>query len=699
MAACGSSEPFKLRLNEIKKGDFCNSKEDNAVTCIEFDESGDYLAAGDKAGRVYVFNGTGEESFYGMFCAFTSHESEFDYLKSLEIEEKINAIMWLPICNNSLQLLTTNDKVIKLWRMSEQSPSTYNFNFRQEQGDNQSGDDECLISGSSSNGDPSPTSENKSGINSSLKSVASLNSLRIPRYKKRKNLTIEVRSRKIYPNAHTYHINSLSLSSDQETFLSADDLRVNLWHVNHTEQSLQFVDIKPENMEDLNEVITCARFHPELCNMLGYSTSRGVVRLCDTRVKAICDEPTLCLNDPSLAGYRGFFCDIISSLSDFHFDHSRNYVLARDYLNLKVWDVRKGDRPCEVYSVHDPLRTQLVNLYESDAIFDKFLCSWSHDDRYLFTGSYGNVMRVFDRQQGSDWTYDLGDPEARPPEPIVSPDNVNVPFLSLTPGRPLLRPYRLQPKRFISSDSNVAKRFHLKSLCLANASSLDALNNSTSPSSTSEVENKPSTDSPVAVGSKRRKQTLLPIRRTPEEIERQAQDDEEEDGDPNSDGDDEDDFEFVEDDGKQHIDDMVNGIEHYRHSHRRKVNGMSVRSLLPGLQEVDFKKRFLQVACHPRRGLLVGVSGKEMFFMSEGGEALASDCDVEESEKLEGEEIALDSVNQDTSLSSQPCPKRPCLREEEEENIAFVEPPPSPSQQFLLIENVTPEEPSKMDLE
>lgn len=33
---------------------------DNAVTCIEFDESGDYLAAGDKAGRVYVFNGSGE---------------------------------------------------------------------------------------------------------------------------------------------------------------------------------------------------------------------------------------------------------------------------------------------------------------------------------------------------------------------------------------------------------------------------------------------------------------------------------------------------------------------------------------------------------------------------------------------------------------------------------------------------------------
>ncbi len=34
-----------------------------------------------------------------------------------------------------------------------------------------------------------------------------------------------------FANAHTYHINSIALSSDCETFISADDLRVNLWHL------------------------------------------------------------------------------------------------------------------------------------------------------------------------------------------------------------------------------------------------------------------------------------------------------------------------------------------------------------------------------------------------------------------------------------------------------------------------------------
>ncbi len=42
---------------------------------------------------------------------------------------------------------------------------------------------------------------------------------------------LAARCKKSYANAHTYHINSVSVNSDQETFLSADDLRVNLWNL------------------------------------------------------------------------------------------------------------------------------------------------------------------------------------------------------------------------------------------------------------------------------------------------------------------------------------------------------------------------------------------------------------------------------------------------------------------------------------
>lgn len=47
---------------------------------------------------------------YNVYSTFQSHEPEFDYLKSLEIEEKINKIRWLPQQNAAYFLLSTNGK-------------------------------------------------------------------------------------------------------------------------------------------------------------------------------------------------------------------------------------------------------------------------------------------------------------------------------------------------------------------------------------------------------------------------------------------------------------------------------------------------------------------------------------------------------------------------------------------------------------
>ena len=42
---------------------------------------------------------------------------------------------------------------------------------------------------------------------------------------------IAATNKRAYANAHAYHINSLSVNPDGETFLSADDLRINLWNL------------------------------------------------------------------------------------------------------------------------------------------------------------------------------------------------------------------------------------------------------------------------------------------------------------------------------------------------------------------------------------------------------------------------------------------------------------------------------------
>ena len=53
---------------------------------------------------------------YNVYSTFQSHEPEFDYLKSLEIEEKINQICWVKQSGSSLFLLTTNGKSHSLAR-------------------------------------------------------------------------------------------------------------------------------------------------------------------------------------------------------------------------------------------------------------------------------------------------------------------------------------------------------------------------------------------------------------------------------------------------------------------------------------------------------------------------------------------------------------------------------------------------------
>jgi serine/threonine-protein phosphatase 2A regulatory subunit B len=88
---------------------------------------------------------------------------------------------------------------------------------------------------------------------------------------------VEASPRRVYANAHTYHVNSISVNSDQETYLSADDLRINLWHLDITNESFNIVDVKPLNMDELNEVITAAEFHPTHCNYFVYSSSKGML--------------------------------------------------------------------------------------------------------------------------------------------------------------------------------------------------------------------------------------------------------------------------------------------------------------------------------------------------------------------------------------------------------------------------------------
>ena len=329
---------------------------------------------------------------YKFHTEFQSHEPEFDYLKSLEIEEKINKIKWCRRQNASHFLLSTNDKTIKLWKVFEKS-------LRVVAENNCSTD---LTPGGIQGGGPPRPNPNVKFANASA--------LKLPRMTHHDTVVAAI-PRRNYANAHAYHINSISVNSDGETFISSDDLRINLWNLNIQDQSFNIVDIKPANMEELTEVITAAEFHPQSCNWFMYASSKGTIKLADMRENALCDQhakrkvpphPVFSHadaqtefeqeEDPSA---RSFFSEIISSISDVRFSHDGRYILSRDYLTVKIWDVNMERTPVKTIPIHEHLRPRLCDTYENDSIFDKFEVVFSGDANNVMTGSYNNNFMIY----------------------------------------------------------------------------------------------------------------------------------------------------------------------------------------------------------------------------------------------------------------------------------------------------------------
>ncbi|KAH7865203.1 hypothetical protein Vadar_003543 [Vaccinium darrowii] len=460
-AAAGPPPPLEWKFSQVfgERTAGEEVQEVDIISAIEFDKSGDHLATGDRGGRVVLFERTDRKDDGGSRrdlertdypisrhpefrykTEFQSHEPEFDYLKSLEIEEKINKIRWCQTANGALFLLSTNDKTIKFWKVQEKKVkkiSEMNLDPSKAVGNG------CFPSSSASssprphtaNGGYPDKSYNYLGNDLSFP-LGGSQALRLPMVTSHET-SLVARCRRVYAHAHDYHINSISNNSDGETFISADDLRINLWNLEISNQSFNIVDVKPANMEDLTEVITSAEFHPTHCNTLAYSSSKGSIRLIDLRQSALCDTHSKLFEEQEAPGSRSFFTEIIASISDIKFGKDGRFILSRDYMTLKLWDINMDSGPVSTFQVHEYLRPKLCDLYENDSIFDKFECCLSGDGQRVATGSYSNLFRVFGCSVGSS--------EATSLEASKNPMRKQVP----TPSR---------PSRSLSSITRVVRR-------------------------------------------------------------------------------------------------------------------------------------------------------------------------------------------------------------------------------------------------
>lgn len=113
-------------VNGLGERETTNAAETDMLTAISFDTSGEFLAVGDKGGRVIIFRYAQLKNSryfdFRYFAEFQSHEPGFDHLKSIEVAERINSLAFIHNTGSgSLRLISTNEKVIKLWKIDSKT--------------------------------------------------------------------------------------------------------------------------------------------------------------------------------------------------------------------------------------------------------------------------------------------------------------------------------------------------------------------------------------------------------------------------------------------------------------------------------------------------------------------------------------------------------------------------------------------------
>eukprot|EP01132_Coremiostelium_polycephalum_P005238 gene5238-6519_t len=215
---------------------------------------------------------------------------------------------------------------------------------------------------------------------------------------------IKFNLKRTFEHEEIFNINSISVNSDGKTFLSSDELRVYLWDLNINQECFNIIDLKPSNIQLLNEIIRVTEFHPTQCNYLVFGTSRGSLKLCDMRTSAL-----------------------ISNYSkDLKFSNDGRYIVSRNLEYLSVWDINMETQPLATYSLYnkDYLMAKLYDMHESSSFVDKFQCSFINQSQVI-TGSYDNKCLIWNPFTSESFIFESNFQQQQPPPSQPSNNIVN----------------------------------------------------------------------------------------------------------------------------------------------------------------------------------------------------------------------------------------------------------------------------------
>ncbi|KAG5496226.1 hypothetical protein JKF63_02527 [Porcisia hertigi] len=197
-------------------------------------------------------------------------------------------------------------------------------------------------------------------------------------------------------------IQALSVSADGETFMSVEDLQVFWWSFEATDttKATCIADLRPASgaLDEVEELVTASSFHPTHNSLFLLTRSSGILNIGDLRDPPSRESRKYAISSQLTTQQNPFSCqaydEILCSISDASF-LGPDHVVTRDYLSLKLWDLRRPDRPCAMMPVMNYVAKYLDSLYENDSIFDRFPVAVDDISGTVVTGLYDGAVAVW----------------------------------------------------------------------------------------------------------------------------------------------------------------------------------------------------------------------------------------------------------------------------------------------------------------
>lgn len=224
-------------------------------------------------------------------------------------------------------------------------------------------------------------------------------------------------------------IQALSVSADGETFMSVEDLQVFWWsfEASQTTRATCIADLRPASgaMDEVDELVTAASFHPTHSSLFLLTRSSGILNIGDLRDPPSRENRKYAISSRLLPCQNPYSCqafdEILCNISDASF-LGPDHVITRDYLSLKLWDLRKPDQPCSMVPVMNYVFQYLKPLYENDSIFDRFPVAVDEISGTVVTGLYDGAVAVWQPLSSGNSGYPL--PTFYRVDPAVGPTEV-----------------------------------------------------------------------------------------------------------------------------------------------------------------------------------------------------------------------------------------------------------------------------------